>query len=653
MNKEKLISHFQPATKNDWIAEAELALKGKPVGSLTSKTSDGIEILPIYFKENFSYDSILNDSPGHSPFKRGISQSTYREEPWNICQIINVFEPSEFNRIAKHEVARGTTSIALKALNPGLEFSNKQCGTFITGVDSIEQSLSGINLNEISLYFSFNSSTIYAFESLVEYLIKSYNDFNSIKLFTDFDYHSELLLFGQAYISCSDYSVFLNRILNRINTNNGIKLLGVNSYIYRNMGANTVQELAFSISAAIDTINTLNEVYEINEVISGFHFNMSVSNDFFMEIAKFRAARVIWSKLIESIGGKQESSKMTIRAVSLISNKSKLDKHTNMLRETTETLSGVIGGCQTISMLPFDNPHFSSDDFARRVARNTQLVIANECNLLEIQDPAGGSWYIETLTDELIEKAWALIETIENEGGFLKCIETGIIQNLIKESSDKKKVSLSTRKEILIGVNKYPNSKDILEDNNEKEYLASANQYRLSLDNLHSLDEPKNVTKIEPIDFFDWSDPFIELRNKSEKIKADTGRLPSVFLTGFGTVKQYKTRMDFSKEFLAVGGIDFDSAEGLNTIDETIIAFEKSGLKVAVICSTDDTYPEIVPAFVTGLRRNNPDAFIVLAGYPTDMVESYKNHGVDEFIHIKADIYKVLSRLLYQLEIRG
>jgi methylmalonyl-CoA mutase len=111
--------------------------------------------------------------------------------------------------------------------------------------------------------------------------------------------------------------------------------------------------------------------------------------------------------------------------------------------------------------------------------------------------------------------------------------------------------------------------------------------------------------------------------------------------------------MDFSKEFLAVGGIDFDSAEGLNTIDEAIIAFEKSGLKVAVICSTDDTYPEIVPAFVTGLRRNNPDAFIVLAGYPTDMVESYKNYGVDEFIHIKADIYKVLSRLLYQLEIRG
>ena len=653
MGQKRILKEFQSTNKSEWIKETDALLKGQPISKLSAKTLEGITIQPYYTSEDNINYHLETEIPGIPPYKRGISDFMYKQQHWLVCQELNLYNPVDYNRMLIENLQKGQTAINLRILSSNTQFSKKATGTYISCADDFVILFKSIDIRNYALYIEVNTDALYTLDLLSKYLKSMKYQPEDLNIFILFDPISQLTNQGYLQEELDELFNTMKRINEEYYNYEGVKAIGINSVIYRNKGADLVQEMAFAISSAMDYIYILaDEKIPIDNILSKIHFTVSVGNDFFMEIAKFRALRIIWSKIVENMGGNVIAQKMHIRAKSTSTNKSQLDKHTNMLRATTETLSAIIGGCEAITILPFNSPFHSGNDFARRVARNTQLVLENECNLTEVIDPAGGSWFIEDLTNQIVNKTWDLINQIEEQGGFIKSLLSGFVKKIIDESKEKKISSINTRKEILIGVNKYPNLSDDNEEDERTRYIMQANDYRSKLKGKPEISKQENKITIDNIDDLDLSDSFLVLRRNSQHYKSLTGNFPKAFLAGFGPSKQHKSRMTFAKEFLSVGGIQCLQTEGL-TNDEIKNTFISSGLKIFVICSTDETYPDIIPNIIPIIKNEKPDTVFVLAGYPIDMADHYKQSGIEYFVHLKANIYQVISNLYQKLEAGG
>lgn len=413
--------------------------------------------------------------------------------------------------------------------------------------------------------------------------------------------------------------------------------IGVNTQIYHNAGGNAVQELAFGIATGVEYLRQAEKRGQSVDVTAGkMTFVFAIGSDFFMGIAKLRAARLLWAKVVAACGGNAESQKMRIHARTSLWNKSKLDPYVNMLRNTTEAFSAVAGGADVLDVAPFDQVVRTPDEFSKRIARNTQVILAEECHFDHVVDPAGGSYYVETLTAQLANAAWAIFQQIEKEGGMIKALEAGIPQKQVKAVAAKKAEAIAQRRLSLIGVNVYANA-------TEKPLEVTADDKPCGC-NCGQHGHDFITTNVETLAPVRGAEPFENLRaavSASDKKK--------IFLANMGPLRQHKARADFSTGFFQAGGYDVLENRGFQTVDEAAAAAIASGASVAIICSTDDTYPEIVPALVPKLKAAG--LFVVVAGYPTEHIEAFKAAGVDEFIHIRANCFQVLSGIATKLGI--
>jgi methylmalonyl-CoA mutase len=363
-----------------------------------------------------------------------------------------------------------------------------------------------------------------------------------------------------------------------------------------------------------------------------------------------------------------------------------------MLRTTTEAFSAVVGGVDSLHTNAFDEEFNIPDEFSRRIARNTQIILKEESQLAKLVDPAGGSFYVETLTEEVANKSWELLQEIEKQGGMFAALKNDFVQNEIKKTSDLRIADFAKRKSVLVGTNMYANVKETLPEtrtfdkaafikkraeflqkyrvsgNREKHESIIAKLYKLAESNspelfengiaafvegatmgefansLHSGFEESVV--INPLKMYRLAELFEELRDTAEEYKKKNGYAPKLFLATMGPVKQHKGRADFSRGFFEVAGFDVIYPNSLNSSEEAVDALIKSGAKAVVICSTDDTYPEIVPAFMTELKNKANDTLTVMAGYPKEQIDAHKEAGVNEFIYLGCDAYSLLKRVL-------
>jgi len=398
-----------------------------------------------------------------------------------------------------------------------------------------------------------------------------------------------------------------------------------------------------------------------------------------------------------ALGGNADSQRLTLHVRTSQWNKTVYDPYNNLLRSTVEAFAGVLGGCDSMQVGAFDEVVRQPDDFSRRLARNTQLVLQKECHLEHVLDPAGGSWFVENLTAEIANRAWTLFQEVWKMGGMESALRAGFPQKAIETTAGEKLKAVARRRDSIIGVNQYANPKEkplerpavdakAFHKRRVQQVVAhrtsmEEGESEIVLERLAQVVEAKGTAQFEacveavvagatigeitravrindspcqpivPISITRAAAAFERLREAMDRYAARRGKPAEVFLCNMGPLREHKARADFSRGFFAAGGYEAISPPGFQTPAEAAIAFDASGARLAVICSTDDKYPALVPPLVQELRSKRPDAFIVLAGYPQEQIEGHKAAGVNEFIHIRADAVELLKKCHAQLGI--
>ncbi|MCP4675987.1 MAG: methylmalonyl-CoA mutase [Deltaproteobacteria bacterium] len=704
---ERLLHDFEYPTYEQWREVAEKTLKGAPFEKkLLTKTYEGITLQPVYNPDDVRDLPHMGGLPGFAPYVRGASAAGQSAEPWKICQEITYATPEEVNEALRHDLERGQTGIRVvldRAGQSGLDPDKAEAmeigrdGVSVISVADIAKILQGIDSESFPLHIDAGSSGIPAAALLVAQLRDRGVNLASVGGCFENDPLGMLARHGKLPRSLdSHYNEMAALTGWALQNAPSFKTISASGHPYHDAGGSAVEELAAVLATGVTYLRELSSRgLAVNDVASKMLFSVSLGGNFFVEVAKLRAARLVWAQAVEAFGGSDAAKKMTLHARTSAWNKTALDPYVNMLRATTETFSSAVGGSDSVMTSPFDEPIRKSDSFSRRIARNLQVVLQEESHMNQVVDPAGGSWYVEYLTDAIASKAWALFQDVEREGGMAKALAAGMLQNKIKETADARAKDLNTRKSTLIGTNLFPNATEKPLDPrvSDQEALAgkrcaaakavrdkksgagpleamawlagqsSANLIEAAIEAAASgatLGEMSNALKTESstpekvpsIQIHRGAERHERMRMAAREYEAKTGRAPAVFLANMGPIPQHKPRADFTTGFFEVGGFTVLGNDGFKTPEEAAEAAVASNADVAVICSTDDTYPELVPRFTGSLKEKNQTMKIVLAGYPKNQVEEHKKSGVDEFIHIKANNYEILAGFLKQIGVQ-
>ncbi len=387
-----------------------------------------------------------------------------------------------------------------------------------------------------------------------------------------------------------------------------------------------------------------------------------------MEIAKLRAARLLWAQIMEQYSPKDESSKlMNIEVTNSSWNKTIYDPYVNLLRGTVETMAGALGGAGIITVRPLDSEFKESDEFSMRMARNTQLLLKNESYLERVADPSGGSYYIENLTNSIAVESWKLFQEIEDHGGLAQSIKSGFIQRSIEKTRKSRDINIATRKDSFLGVNQYPNLEESISSNSIKkkqpiEVKSSGNKISsdnklsihfatdyLSSDDVYAGDlffdesESDNHT-IAPLEPYRGAHAFEELRLATEKHFEKTNQRPKVFLLTIGNPSMRSARASFSANFFGCAGFEVINNIGFDSPQEGVKASIANNADIVVICSSDNEYLEFTPPIAEDLKEENSNIKIIIASNPREHIEELEKAGVDDFIHIRSNALEILKK---------
>ena len=352
-------------------------------------------------------------------------------------------------------------------------------------------------------------------------------------------------------------------------------------------------------------------------------FNMGVSSNYFMELAKFRAARMLWAQIVKQYGADDKACRQVVHATTSKFNQTIYDAHVNLLRSQTETMSAALAGVDSITVTPFDTPYKTPDDFSERIARNQQFLLKEESHLDKVVDPAGGSYYVETLTVAIATEAWKLFLAVEDEGGFLKAVNAGSVQKAIREASEKRHTDVARRKEILLGTNQYPNINEMAA---EKIEIKPACGCGCS----HGDDEAKG----EGLPTTRAASDFEALRLATEA----AANRPKVFMLTIGNLAMRLARAQFSTNFFGCAGYEIIDNLGFDTVEQGVDAALEKGADVIVLCSSDDEYATLAPE---AFKYLDGRAQFVVAGAPACM-DDLKAQGINDFIHVRCNVLDTL-----------
>lgn len=705
--KPDLKKDFPELSFEDWKKQVEKEIKGESFEKkLITKTYEEINLQPLYTSDDIKNLPQINNFPGFQNYLRGNSAAGFNGHDWEIAQEYNQALPEDLNEALRSDLKRGLNSINIVLDNPtkvGIDADQSKAGEVgkdglsISGIKKMQVLFKDIDLTNQPINISCGFSALPITLLFTAYVNETRTSLMNIKGSITSDPFDYLLTNGEIPISLNhifDEMKLATELM--IKSNSPIKTIGVSGLSFNNDGANAIQELAFTLASAVEYLNEMIERgLNADDVAKKIKFTFGIGSFFFMEIAKLRAARMLWSKILEAFGVTEENRKMFIHCKTSQFNQTFFDPFVNSLRTTTEAFSSIVAGVDSLQTNAYDESFNVSDDFSRRLARNTQIILKEESHLNQVIDPAGGSYFVEKLTDDVAKAAWKLFQTVEDKGGMLKAIQSGFVQEEISNVAEAKKTDFAKRKYILVGTNMYANPKEeMLQVKNKnvnaiyKKRVEYFQKYRIAGDNIKHksiLEKLQNIAdtksyeliddaveaflegaslgevsksirtfvdkgiSVQPLKQFRLAEMFEELRIASENFKKKTGSKPKIFLATMGTLKQFKTRADFSRSFFEVGGFEIIYPNGFNSTDEAVKTAIESKAQAVVICSTDDTYPELVPPIVTGIKEKSKDVSVMLAGYPKDQIDEHKKSGVDNFIYLGADACLVLSTLLKKI----
>lgn len=612
---QNLFAEFPEISKETWQEKIETDLKGADFErKLVWRTMEGFNLMPYYRLDDLKTKEYLNSLPGEFPYLRG----TKLENDWEVRQDILVKDVKVANAKALDVLNKGVTALGFimtKAISP----------------EELEILLDGIVIEALPIYFiSEDSNGLYS-RLLASYVEKKGLDKSKIQGSENFDALGFLTKHGFMPCGKSDCDCAGKLLADVKDAIPAFRPIAIEAKNFQNAGSTLTQELGFALSEAVYYLDKLTDAgFSIDEIAPRIQFNFAAGSNYFLEIAKLRAARMLWAKLVDSYGVKdKEAAKIHMHVETAQWNMSVYDPYVNMLRATTECMSGILGGADSINVLPFNNPYGDPTVFSERIARNVQLILKEESHFGKVQDPAAGSYYIETLTDKLAENAWALFMEIEEAGGFMKAFKENIIQEKIDASLNDRKKRMAMRKETILGTNQFPNTEEHIDDD-------------IDINRLFAV-QLKDSGNGRPLRHMRISEDFEAMRIKTDRSKSR----PKVFLLTIGHPAMRSARAQFAANFFAVAGFEIVNNIGFDTVEAGVKAAHEMNASMIVLCSSDDEYAEYGKQLAT---LNGGKSILVVAGNPA-CKEDLEKAGIDHFIHVKTDILAKLQDLQSKLGI--
>ena len=624
-SKEKLFSDFSPVSTQEWMDKITVDLKGADFEKkLVWRTNEGFKVKPFYRQEDLEGLKTTEGLPGQYPYIRGIKKD---DNTWFIRQDITVNDAAEAN------------SKALDILNKGVDSLGFQIKAKELNAEYLDTLLKDICCECVELNFSTcQRHTLQLAQLLVAYFQKKGYAPEKLKGSLNFDPISKMMQKGK------DVSAVIatgKELVETLAAYPHFRCIAVNSVQLNNAGAYIYQELGYALTWGNEYLNQLVEAgVPAALAAKKIKFNFGISSNYFMEIAKFRAARMLWADIVKQYAPKCPRTdckntgadgtcycacKMVAHAETSNFNLTLFDAHVNLLRTQTEAMSAAIAGVNSITVSPFDKAYETPDDFSERIARNQQLLLKEESHLNRIVDPAAGSYYIENLTVAIAKQAWDLFLAVEEAGGMLQAVKAGSIQEAVNQSNKARHEAVSKRKEILLGTNQYPNFNELAGD---KRPLDGCKKCGCGGE---AHEEEGTLAKLETARA---ASEFEALRLETE----NSGKRPKAFMLTIGNLAMRQARAQFSCNFLACAGYQVIDNLGFASVEEGIEAAMKAQADIVVICSSDDEYAEYaIPAF----KALNGRAMFIVAGAPACM-EELKAAGIENFIHVRCNVLETL-----------
>ena len=615
-NKEKLFTEFTAPTTQEWLDKIEVDLKGADFQKrLVWRTNEGFNVQPFYRREDLANLKTPDALPGEFPFVRGNKKDS---NVWYVRQNIKVDDPKEANKKALDILNKGIDSL-------GFKLSGK-----MVSKDTVEALLEGIYCDIVEVNFATcPHHSLELAEILVEYFQKKGFDKEKVVGSIGFDPIRAMVMKGKEVASLLEVAPKLVEVFKDYPN---FRCIAVSSDALNNAGAYIVQELGYALAWGNEYLQQLTDAgVDVDLAAKNIKFDMGVSENYFMEIAKFRAARLLWAQIVKQYEPKCDCAcKMVVNATTSTYNQTLFDSYVNLLRSQTEAMSAALGSVHSMVVVPFDAPYEEATDFSERIARNQQLIIKEESHFDRIVDPGAGSYYIEHLTDALATEAWKLFLKVEEEGGFLAAVKAGTVQDDINATNVKRHGDAAKRKEFLLGTNQFPN---FTEKSEGKKAVSACCCGK----NHEDCERPYKTIESTRL-----AADFENLRIHTEETK-----VPTAFMLTIGNLAMRQARAQFSCNFLACAGYKVIDNLGFKTVEEGVDAALEAKADIVVICSSDDEYAEYaIPAF----KYLDGRAMFVVAGAPACM-EDLKAAGIENYIHVKCNVLETLKEYNQKLGI--
>jgi methylmalonyl-CoA mutase len=600
-------SEFPAATREQWLKLVSSALKGAPFEKrLLSRTYDGLTIQPLYQRATEA-QPISARRPGAS---------------WTVMQRLDHPDPAAANEQALHDLGNGATGLtiickgSINANGYGLDSS----------LETLERVLDGIYLDAgVTIDFNVSAQTRDAAKNFAALVKKRGIAPETMQMRAALNPLGHMAATGSSLRPWNELAPYFAGLVKEL-AGEGFRgpFAVADGRVIHNAGGSEAQELAFALDCAVTYLRALEEGgVSLDVARRMIYFRLATDADQFLSIAKFRAIRKLWARLEQACGLTPVPAYVTAETAWRMM--TRRDPYVNMLRATIAVFAAGVGGADAIAVLPFTAAIGLPDAFARRVARNTQLVLLEESNLAKVSDPTAGSGAIEDLTQQLCIAAWSLFQEIEKGGGAAAALEKGLIQERVATTRAERDKNVARRRDALTGTSEFP---DIHEA--PVHVLEVAPQ-----------EPPAEKAQFAALPRIRLSAPFEALRDASDRALAKTGTRPKVFLANLGKLSDFTARTLYARNFFEAGGIEAVSNDGFASPDSMIAAFKASGAKLVCLCSADEFYAAEAAGTARALKAAGA-SHIYLAGRPGQIEASLKAAGVQEFIYLGCDVLATL-----------
>ncbi|MDT8322477.1 MAG: methylmalonyl-CoA mutase family protein [Bacteroidota bacterium] len=687
-----LFEEFEAVTKKRWLDLVKEDLKGADFDrKLVWQSYEGFSVQPMYFREDMEKLAHLGTLPGFTPYLRGSRKAGSGAQTWSISQTHDASEHDTLLEEIRLAVTGGQRRVGLR-FHPVLrEAQDVQSmhnapagGVWITSSDAFGALCASMPaVDGIDLYAGLSSPmfTAAAADAKLKGMHAHYDPVTMLATSSSLPWTLET-----AFRLMADGIRFATDELP------DSTVVGISGEPWHNAGGSAVEEIACVLATGVEYLQQLQQRgVEVKRASRFMRFTFPVGSTFFMEIAKLRAIRALWTRIVEEFeAGASAAAPMHMHVCGSRWSKTVYDPYVNMLRSTVQAMAGAIGGAESVDIAPFDDVAGNPGVFSRRIARNVQIILQEEARLSQVSDAAAGSYYVEQLTDSIMRHAWSMFREIETRGGIVSALKDGYIQQRLGDTADRKRENISRRRDVIVGTNKYPNLSEkalpaagkaptanttlqeryhsLLEERGDAAaaraaFIAAVEDENanlvasmrdalaagMTIPELHAVlrAAETDTFTVEAIPVFRAAEQFEAMRAAVERCE----KKPRVFLATYGAVNWSRARATFASGFFGATGMEIVDNLGFPSATAAAEAAIEQDADIVVACSEDEMYRETIPDIMDSLRASPRPMLLIVAGNPVDDLSALREAGVHAFIHVKADAGSILAGIIQTLGI--